>query len=468
MALSRPLTDGMPSSTRPLPHDEAMDLMSLALLSYSAAPLREAFKDKKPIVSVLSRPIDPALPKDEEMKRVSEEFAKLPQLDAPDDGYDDDRFPGVWSRVAALFKCLFVHDKDAAERAHAVWAHGKSTADYEAFWHLTARYPDLYVEELVETPFTAVCVSEKAKKVFVVFRGTVRKVDWLMDALKHLRNLKESVKHNEALEGIDPGVLVHHGFFTELAGRKEMYERVVELLAARGGYQVHACGHSLGGALTTLFSYLACHDKRLRDVLTPATPLVSLAAAAPRVGNLAFKRTFEALDRTFFVRLCNAGDVVTAVPAFGTHRLWPHLYHHVTQTPPLVISYKGALAYGWGSVKALLGYNAEGAPDRMAPVSKAAPGRLPSPLHMEGPPTQLDALSTWTQPRGAGWFDSAAMFSLFVGRSAAQHNAWKYMRKLDTVPAAYQHDLLDRSVPRQSLQGKSVWEDHRQEPSQAA
>jgi hypothetical protein len=55
--------------------------------------------------------------------------------------------------------------------------------------------------------------------------------------------------------------------------------------------------------------YAAAHDSRLAS-----RAVLGLASASPRVGNHAFKTSFENLTNAMLVRLCRPGDVVTCAP----------------------------------------------------------------------------------------------------------------------------------------------------------
>jgi hypothetical protein len=195
-------------------------------------------------------------------------------------------------------------------------------------------------------------VLKKQKTCIVVFRGTVRTDEWLTDANAKLVPLAEKIKTLSAISeisGIGADVRVHAGFARALFAKwreghngenffDSTYNCIVQVLEKYKDYTVKVTGHSLGGALTTLMVYAAAHDSRLKT-----RGVFGLAAASPRVGNFAFKESFENLDTATLVRLCRPGDIVTCLPQVSM-RSWKR-YYHVYQHPVLFVSPKDISAH---------------------------------------------------------------------------------------------------------------------------
>jgi hypothetical protein len=147
-------------------------------------------------------------------------------------------------------------------------------------------------------------------------------------------------------------VSIHRGFHTYLfskqsADRPSKYETIVEhlksLLDSYRGYRIRVCGHSLGGALSTAFSFFAACDDSLPK------PILCFTFASPRVGNLDFARAFQECEvsgRLRHLRIVNDRDLVTVVPdrlAYAlccTNSIYRHvgielrLYRHDTLLHP--------------------------------------------------------------------------------------------------------------------------------------
>jgi hypothetical protein len=64
-------------------------------------------------------------------------------------------------------------------------------------------------------------------------------------------------------------------------------KHVHRLMEANPQYSLYTTGHSLGGALSTLFAFEAAADDRILK------PVTCINIASPKVGNLAFRRAFQ-------------------------------------------------------------------------------------------------------------------------------------------------------------------------------
>ena len=92
-----------------------------------------------------------------------------------------------------------------------------------------------------------------------------------------------------------------------------------ELLNQYPGFQLFCTGHSLGGALCTLWGFYAAADDELW-ALTENSPVVIYSFASPYCGNWKFRYAFmhlERLGRLQHVRTANLEDMVTLLPFFA-------------------------------------------------------------------------------------------------------------------------------------------------------
>jgi hypothetical protein len=121
---------------------------------------------------------------------------------------------------------------------------------------------------------------------------------------------------------------IHQGFNEYLFGAKgskpskftEVMNHVEQLLAdnpSRKKYNLYVTGHSLGGALATLFGFYAA--------ASPSVPLpvTVVSVASPRVGNIAFARSFaemESQGKIRHLRIANHKDPVTLGPTVSSKR----------------------------------------------------------------------------------------------------------------------------------------------------
>jgi Lipase (class 3) len=94
-------------------------------------------------------------------------------------------------------------------------------------------------------------------------------------------------------------------------------EHVKRLYDYYPGYKLYITGHSLGGALATLF---ALEVAALRDS-SIVKPVTCISIASPKVGNMSFRRAFQALEKQHQIRslrIANDKDIVTLLPDRGS------------------------------------------------------------------------------------------------------------------------------------------------------
>lgn len=113
-------------------------------------------------------------------------------------------------------------------------------------------------------------------------------------------------------------VYFHRGFYEYLHHKDEkgvgVFEILLPILKNHPGYLLHVTGHSLGGALASIFAVeAACRDDILKPVkcITHAQPLVGDIRLLQSV------RKLEASGNLLLLRTRNAEDKVPCVPAFS-------------------------------------------------------------------------------------------------------------------------------------------------------
>lgn len=166
----------------------------------------------------------------------------------------------------------------------------------------------------------AIAISPKKKWITVIFRGSVSGSDWI-------HNLQANMTYFIPAENSPPFGKVEKGFYDYLYGpTKEGWDkRTISKAEAIMGmlrglfekeeykdYQLYVTGHSLGGALSTLF---AC--RAAMDVGIPKKPVINVSIASPFVGDEEFRRSLQDLERKNayrHLRISNEDDVVPLVP----------------------------------------------------------------------------------------------------------------------------------------------------------
>lgn len=150
----------------------------------------------------------------------------------------------------------------------------------------------------------AVGINPVEERITVVFRGSVTKTDFITDSKIAIVQAPDPRKFNgtegEELEYAGD-VGIHQGFyeylFRESNGKRSKYAEIMKHIArlldenpARSNYKLYVTGHSLGGALSTLFGFYASSSTLL------PLPVTVVSVASPRVGNVAFARTFAEME----------------------------------------------------------------------------------------------------------------------------------------------------------------------------
>jgi predicted lipase len=164
-----------------------------------------------------------------------------------------------------------------------------------------------------------ILVSHSQKRIILVFRGT----ESMKDVIGDLQICRSLIRDNEH------GVKVHSGFKHQLFDGG-MYNKIKDellyTLKLYPSYSLCVTGHSLGGALATLFVYtLYTYDLTYapeskwdvdEDFMKRS---VLLTFACPKVGNNKWCEEFHR-TRIRHLRYVNAMDIVPQFPSF-------HYYH---------------------------------------------------------------------------------------------------------------------------------------------
>jgi predicted lipase len=162
---------------------------------------------------------------------------------------------------------------------------------------------DIKLCDFINDPETVIqagiILNHSKAQLCVVFRGSESMKDWYHDFQISKRLLHDNIK-------------VHCGFYNQLHDTSvcdKMINRVKTILATYPDYQLYITGHSLGGALCTLFGYLLSHE------IDNQVTVVSFAS--PRVGNSYWKKSFEKKSNLSHYRITNNRDIITATPSYN-------------------------------------------------------------------------------------------------------------------------------------------------------
>jgi len=163
----------------------------------------------------------------------------------------------------------------------------------------------------------AVSVDEGKKRVMVVFRGAITTSDWGAATDNTLQRTPNPVKDN--FKGKKAYIKFHRGFFLYLFRRRKdtetcKYDEIITVVDRYGrqiaddNYEVFVTGHSLGGALATVFSFFASTEERF----IKSGPIKCITFGAPMVGGYAFADSFrfqEQKRKLMLARFHNSRDL---------------------------------------------------------------------------------------------------------------------------------------------------------------
>jgi predicted lipase len=135
-------------------------------------------------------------------------------------------------------------------------------------------------------------------EVVVAFRGTESLTDWMVNLTRY----KTQFVHL-------PHTRVHAGFLKQYNALRSQIMRHISRLSNEHT-RIIVTGHSLGGALATLFAAELAHT-------IPKLSVSCYAFGSPRVGDASFVKAIHELSNLTIIRFNNAYDVIPWMPYFG-------------------------------------------------------------------------------------------------------------------------------------------------------
>jgi hypothetical protein len=209
-------------------------------------------------------------------------------------------------------------------------------------------------EKSQEEVVHAIVVNQIRKRVSIIFRGSVTQKDFSQDAKCAQTKIDNPVyklmmvqqKEKQDPKTTPETIRVHTGFYEYLFHKdkdtkKTRLETILqdakEQLRLNPGFRLYISGHSLGGALSTLFGFYAAADDEIIELCSRSGGgVVVYSVASPYVGNWKFKLAFQELERQRrlqHLRITNLEDMVTLLP-FAVPK--------ATIFSPLLSMFKGA------------------------------------------------------------------------------------------------------------------------------
>eukprot|EP00588_Corethron_pennatum_P013729 CAMPEP_0194269444 /NCGR_PEP_ID=MMETSP0169-20130528/3603_1 /TAXON_ID=218684 /ORGANISM="Corethron pennatum, Strain L29A3" /LENGTH=454 /DNA_ID=CAMNT_0039011087 /DNA_START=86 /DNA_END=1450 /DNA_ORIENTATION=+ len=172
----------------------------------------------------------------------------------------------------------------------------------------------------------SVIVNRSSKEIIIVFRGSINRKDWLT-------NFKFALRTPPVIEEIaNKKAKVHRGFSDYLLRKSKtegnsQLDQILNVLkdvyayTAPGrdysDYKLVITGHSLGGSLSQLLSFILAGWKEAEFIPKPVT---AVTYASPVVGNNHFFLAYQELEKANkvrHIRVSNKGDVITGTPGLN-------------------------------------------------------------------------------------------------------------------------------------------------------
>lgn len=164
-----------------------------------------------------------------------------------------------------------------------------------------------------------ITINRKRKRLTVVFRGTTMDQNesgagaWMTNLNSTLRWERNPI---DELANDVPFIHLHDGFARASAySRKVIFQKINEIRETypeTANFSLYVTGHSLGGALATLFGFYAALN---HDVVTLYGPIRVYTFSAPASGDANFARAVRHLEHSgklMIARIWNTGDPVAS------------------------------------------------------------------------------------------------------------------------------------------------------------
>jgi len=174
--------------------------------------------------------------------------------------------------------------------------------------HINDKY-DAVINKIIDINGVQIIIvtNNTNKRINVVFRGSDELSDWFANLFVVKKNLGDNIK-------------VHSGFYN-LLFKDNLYNiisnEIRKIHNIYSDYTLNIVGHSLGGALATLYSYFLSYEID--------TNIYVFSFASPRVGNKNWCNIYDNTTNIIHFRYVNRKDIVTAIP----YLFYSHCGHYI-------------------------------------------------------------------------------------------------------------------------------------------
>eukprot|EP00588_Corethron_pennatum_P001233 CAMPEP_0194293728 /NCGR_PEP_ID=MMETSP0169-20130528/48506_1 /TAXON_ID=218684 /ORGANISM="Corethron pennatum, Strain L29A3" /LENGTH=436 /DNA_ID=CAMNT_0039042339 /DNA_START=108 /DNA_END=1418 /DNA_ORIENTATION=- len=300
ISISESLRSSPENEKFPSVYEEADEMLHASILMYTIAAVREVAKDGDKFVGDPSLILDTPISIGTALRAVGENAEELKKY-----GEDCDQ----------VLEVLRSMEKRSASSSSDDWLSammgaGQAEASLEYFCDDNANSELVY----------AIGIDRTRRRVTVAFRGSVTQTDWLTDLNMFGKSVPNPLYDEGGKQSKD--LLIHNGFHeylfypskvNKIAKFEEIISQAGEILMKNPGYRLYVTGHSLGGALSSLFAFEAAAS----SATNIPKPVTCVSIASPKVGAAAFGNAFRLLEKQGklrYLRVANDRDAVTLAP----------------------------------------------------------------------------------------------------------------------------------------------------------
>jgi hypothetical protein len=286
-------------------YQEALEMVSAALVIYIFADIRELARDGK-LDGMTLEDLEAPLTAEQTLMIIIANRSKLEEMAINREDVDDllkaikfiqahqtdeksngkSRSSNIWNVNFSTLLDSFKKEAGSFKLEIGSFKKLKGASRKEAKTVVMTHFVD---EKAKKEIVHAILVNPDRQRVTVVFRGSATPKDFIQDAKisqKKIENPVYKMMDKDDAEGMPATINVHTGFYqylfkqdkeTKKTRIESIMDHVKEQLKENPNFQLYVTGHSLGGALSTLFGFFAAADDEIVKLSPKGVVIYSVA-----------------------------------------------------------------------------------------------------------------------------------------------------------------------------------------------